>query len=183
MGRPAGVTASAVVTFLGSALALLCGGILIAASRQPGPGGGAVAVIVGVVFVGFAALGTWTGIGLLRLRPWARTSIVVFAGFLAAVSAFSVIAVVFMPATPGVDAGQQATLSALRPLVAAIYLLPLGIGVWWLLYFNRPSARAAFGARHEPSAPPRRPLSISILGWFGILGAVMSLLSAATGWP
>ena len=183
MQRPAGVTASAVVTFLGSALVLLLGGLMIAMSRRPAPGGGAVAAVVGVVFVALAALGIWTGLSLLRLRPWARTSILVFAGILAGISAISAIAALVMPASPGADAQRAAALAWVGPLVAALYMVPLGIGVWWLVYFNRPRARAAFQGAREPGMPPRRPLSISIFGWLGIFGGAMSLLGAALRWP
>jgi hypothetical protein len=184
MQRPAGVTASAVVAFLGSAVFLLLGGIMIATVREPT--GGALAAVVGAAFIGFAALGIWTGVSLLRLRPWARVSILVFGGFLAVISALSAITAALVPLVAAQHQG-------MRPLYVGVYLLPLGIGAWWLVYFTRPgtkaafgldraAAGAAFGGPSEPG-PPRRPLGLAVLGWLWIVGAALSLLLAAAGWP
>ena len=48
-------------------------------------------MVSAAMFATLAVLGIWTSVGLFRLRSWARTSILVFAGFLAAGSIFSLL--------------------------------------------------------------------------------------------
>src|SRR4030081_998514 len=89
MSRPVGVTASAVVAILGSIFTLVFAAFAVASlfmeTTQPQPPNSGPFVVLGsLIFVAFACIGFWTSAGLFRLRPWARTAILVFAGFLAA---------------------------------------------------------------------------------------------------
>src|SRR5689334_7707901 len=95
--RFAGITASAVLAFAGSALAIVLGGINIltavtVAVRPPLP---AVAnqpvppvkpeVMLGMMaafYLGFAIWGIVSGVGLLRLKNWARICFAIFGGIL-----------------------------------------------------------------------------------------------------
>jgi hypothetical protein len=76
MKRSVGITISAVIAFLGSGAVLLLGtsAFLIVPASQPqflkyGT------YFLGVLLVGFATWGIASGVGLLRLREWARVSL------------------------------------------------------------------------------------------------------------
>ena len=186
--RPVGVTVSAVVCLLGSALTIVAGAAMLVASFGPPPPASAGMVTppadfarltlgAGIVLALFAALGVATGIGLLKLRPWARASILVFGGVVAAIclGAAVMIFVVPLPLQPGMPNGL--TLEKLRPMMLAVYSVPFLIGVWWLVQFNRPGTKAAFAGGSELAGTgnghPMRPLSITIIGaWFVASGAL-----------
>ncbi|HEX9085558.1 MAG TPA: hypothetical protein VF836_12540, partial [Gemmatimonadaceae bacterium] len=110
MSRPVGLTASAIVAILGSILALLLAGILVAtpfiATAQPQPPNGAQFAIAGAaIFAALAGFGIWTSVGLFRLRSWARASILVIAGFVAAFSIFGLLVSLAVPLPPETTAG------------------------------------------------------------------------------
>jgi hypothetical protein len=176
MSRPAGVTASAIVAILGSILALVLAVLIVATPSisigQPQPPNTAQFAIAGAaMFAAFAGAGIWTSVGLFRLRSWARTSILVFAGFLAACLSFGLLITMAMPVPSGMAAGTEHLFSR---VVAVMFGVPLAIAVWWLIQFNTRSTKAAFASSiTEPASS--RPLSITIIAWASILGALSSL--------
>src|SRR4029077_9215395 len=135
MSRPVGVTASAVVAILGSIFTLFFAALTVASlfiqTAQPQPPNTASFVVAGaLMFAAFACIGFWTSIGLLRLRPWARTAILVFAGFLAAGSIFTLLMTMVVPLPPDMSAPTQHTV---RRLEAGIFVIPLIVAIWWLI--------------------------------------------------
>jgi hypothetical protein len=191
MTRPAGVTASAVVAIIGSVLTLVFAGLMFVAAYVPEarmpPNNRGIVMWAGVAFIGLAALGTWTAVGLFRMRSWARTSILVFAGIMAALSLLSAVMISVIPFPPMPDATPNAPrASTIRWVMVAVYIVPLVIGVWWLVLFNKKSIRAAFANTAAPAAPGAaspRPLSISIIAWWNIAGGALSLIPAAMQMP
>lgn len=91
MERPTGVTVLAILDFLG-ALILICAGLAFllgmgiagAGMMSQARGGGAflagLGAIGGVVFLVFAAISALIGIGLWKLKNWARIVTIVFSG-------------------------------------------------------------------------------------------------------
>jgi hypothetical protein len=190
MTRPAGVTASAVVAIIGSVLTLLFAGLMFVAAYVPEaqmpPNNRGIVIWAGVAFVLLAALGIWTALGLFRMRSWARTSILVFAGIIAALSLLSVVMISVIPFPPMPDAPNAPRASTIRWVLVAVYIVPLVIGVWWLVLFNKTSIRAAFANTAAPAVPGAaspRPLSISIIAWWNIAGGALSLIPAAMQMP
>ena len=172
MSRPVGVIASAIVAILGSILALLVAVLLAAtpfiATAQPQPPNSAQFAIAGAaMFAALGGIGIWTSVGLFRLRSWARTSILVIAGFVAAVSIFALLVSLAVPVPPEVTAD---TKRIVRSAAAVMFGIPLIVAVWWLIQFNTASTKAAFAS---PASGPEssRPLSITIIGWASIIGA------------
>jgi hypothetical protein len=178
------VTAAAVVCIVGSGftilfLAFAIFSVLIFSSPStPGmpPGIKALSVSMLVLFVGVAIFGLVTGIGLIRLRNWARLSALIFAAVSALFSAFGVVLILLiaLPAQPGAPA---ATMSAVRGFLAAFYALPLLIAIWWLILFNRAGVKAQFAGTALPadSQVPRKPaLPLTILAWLFIVSTVLS---------
>jgi len=125
-----------------------------------------------VIYAALAGVGIWTSVGLFRLRSWARTSILVFAGFVVAISTFALVVTMAVPMPPEITTG---TGSTFHRVTAVTFGIPLAIGVWWLIQFNTRSTKAAF-AFPVPEGTPRRPLSISIIAWASIGGGASSLI-------
>jgi hypothetical protein len=101
--RSIGITASAVISFAGSALFILFGGFtvmtaIMARSRtgvpevpnQPFPSLSPEIIFASIaaLYVGFGVWGIISGVALLRLRNWARVCFVVFGGILSFFSFF-----------------------------------------------------------------------------------------------
>lgn len=187
MFRPAAVTAAAVVGILGSLLVLGFGAAMATISvTQPYAASDfrAVGIGMGTVACVLAVIGVATAIALLRMRAWARTSVLVFAGFTAVCLAFALITVPFVPPPSAAGAAAEAPVPvSLRTILIVFYLLPLGIAVWWLIYFTRPSTKAAFEAAAGAPIESARPLSISIMGWSSLITGAASLLPLFTTWP
>ena len=184
MSRPVGITASAIVAILGSIFALLMAVMMVASlfiqTTQPHPPNSAQFVIASAaLFVATAGIGIWTSVGLFRLRSWARTSILVFGGFLAACSAFSLLITMAVPIPRQYSAGTE---HIFRLVMAVMFGIPLAIGVWWLIQFNTQSTKAAF-ASPIAEAPPRRPISITVIAWALIAGTASCLFLIPTRMP
>jgi hypothetical protein len=186
MNRPFAVTASAVVAMIGSVFALLVAVMMaiipfmdLPQSQTPTP---ASATITGAVFIAaFGVLGIVTSIGLFRLRPWARTSILVFAGS-TAITCLLVLAVVSLAPLPLPPETDPTVARGVRPLLVAMFAIPLGVSIWWLIQFNAPSTKAAF-LSETTETTLARPLSITVLAWLSIIGGASCLLPIAMRMP
>jgi hypothetical protein len=177
MSRPVGVTASAIVAILGSIFALLTSALMVASlfmgTTQPQPPNSAkLAFASAVMFAALAGFGIWTSVGLFRLRSWARVSILVFAVFLVAMCALSLLLTMAAPIPAEYSGSTEHTF---RVMMAAMFGIPLAIAVWWLIQFNTQSTKAAF-ASPIAGAPSRRPMSIMVIAWTLIIGAVFCLI-------
>jgi len=184
MSRPVGVTASAIVAILGSIFVLLLAALSVTSlfieTTQPQPPNSPQFVIAGAaMFVALAGFGIWTSVGLFRLRSWARTSILVIAGFLAAGSIFSLVISMAVPMPPEITASTE---HIVRRTMAAMFGIPLAIAVWWLIQFNTPSTKAAFASPIAGPASPR-PLSITVIAWASIVGVAPCLFAILTRTP
>jgi hypothetical protein len=176
MSRPVSVTASAIVAILGSILLLLFAVMGVASQFMVPPQSqlpNTTRLVFGgaAIFAALAGLGIWTSVGLFRLRAWARTSIVVFACFLAVSCIFALVVGMAMPLPPGFSGGMEHTF---RQTMASVYGIPLAIAVWWLIQFNTRSTKSAFVSPVLAGAP-QRPLSISVIAWASIVGGVTIL--------
>ena len=191
--RSAGVNIAAAAVFLGSgfflvmSLLTVAGGFVLrrlppSAAGMPPVGNltGALAIAV-VIYLCLSIWGIATGIGLLRLRAWARASVLVFGGLmvLTAVSGAIGISVVgpLMPSRPGAP-----PFSAVRNMVLAIMAVPAVVGVWWLIYFNLGSVREQFAeyatmghyAAQDGSAQtlflrPQRPIGVTLIAFLYLM--------------
>lgn len=172
--RPSGVTLSAVVLGIFDIFLLIAGLIYVMIgfvfARSPGFPAPSVAngappsqqLVVGMIaiFALFALLcaawGISTFVGLLRMRNWARISIMIIGGCLAALSLFELfccVLVQIMIKTGGLPQNaNSANLAAINPAaLQGFFLIGDGmcvavaaIGIWWIVYFAKQKTRAAF---------------------------------------
>jgi len=178
------------VSIIGSVLTLGFAALMIATpylappSTQPPQSVniGRVAFIMGVCCVALAALGIATAMGLLRMRAWARTSILVFAGITGVVSLMAGVATTVVPLapTPNAPAGVASTI---RWVIVGVFAVPLLTAVWWLVLFNKQSTRDAFARGAPPSKGSPRPTSVSIIGWWYLVSGVLCVITAAVRLP
>jgi len=93
-----------------------------------------------VWFLGFAAWGCGTGIGLLRAWRWARISTLIFSGLLAASGIVGVVALLLMPA----ENASGGMAFAVKILPVLLFVIPIVIGYRWLVFFSRTEVKAYF---------------------------------------
>ena len=176
MKRSGGVTASAIATFGGSLIFLLLAGSLFAGrsfAKWPPEMASfmrASYLIGGIILLALFAGGIATGIGLLRLRLWARLSILVFSGALVLIFGFSAVTIVSTPfpqtgAQPAVAAGMKAGITAFYGIFALL-------GAGWLYFFNRKSVNQQFASSGSGA------LSVKVIAGFFLLLAVSILVLA-----
>jgi hypothetical protein len=154
MKRSGGVTAAAIVLFLGSGLLLLfmllsfLGGLLMSSQLQLPPEA-RYGQLTGLVFYFvFAAWGIATGVGILQLRPWARISILVMSGVAICFCAFGALGLslvsVISRQTPDLP---PAAFTVVIGVGVAMLLVPVAIAIWWLVLFTRKRVIAEFLTR------------------------------------
>src|SRR5579864_6566619 len=142
MARPTGVTILAVLSFLAAGLCLLAAagmfligssaGLAAMAGRGGSMGGplAAMGAFAGIACLILAALCLVNGIGLLKLRGWARllTILLTLLGIV-----FEVMGIV----------------RAMAPMMMVLIvwdLILIAIDAWILMYLFKPHVKAAFGA-------------------------------------
>jgi hypothetical protein len=184
-----GIRVSAILTILGSAMALLLAGSMVwagfhapppeAAPESPFPIK-ALMVVMAALFIGFSAWGIATAIGIFRHRGWARLSIIVFACLLVGMGGSALVGILFihMPETPNVSVQ---TMQNVRIGIAAFYGSLTVLGAWWLLLFNASATKQYFA--EQPPAPGARPLSISVIGWYLLVCSLGTAVGAILRMP
>ena len=205
----AGIIVIAVLSLLGSALCLLMGIFLVAIflfapvpqnPNTPFPPSAfkAIMIVSSLFYFGPAIWGILTGIGLFRLKEWARISIIVFSVLLIVMSAFSGLAMTLMPLpTPPGQGVDPSFTTVFRAVAGSFSLFLVSIGVWWLVFFNRAKVKQQFagvstavagvGPNRELAAPlpsnatplrrPERPLSLTIIAWLLLVGCLFVPIS------
>jgi uncharacterized membrane protein (DUF2068 family) len=203
MKRPFGVVFSAILLILGSlfqllmALGMAFSGVILHTQIHSGglPGSTAAPPLpewmpvfmyaICLFFIALAAWGIITAIGLIRMRRWARYSILVIGGLLAVFSFIQLVVTLLMmlvplPVPAGVDASQAQTVHAMTGIIFGVMALFHGIvcavGVSWLVYFNRQKVRDAFASATGKAFESRRPILISVFAVLNLIGAVSCLL-------
>ncbi len=148
MSRPAGVTVSAVFLILGCVLTILMGVLMVLAnsivpSATPQqPLAKAMMVFMAVVFFGFALWGLLTAVGLLRMRRWARISILVIGVLLVFICGLSLAMILFVTQQmPEIESTGRT--GSIIGIMLGVYLIPILLGLLWLIYFNRAAVKGA----------------------------------------
>lgn len=204
MPRSAGVTASAVIVFIGSAFTALMGalmglaGIVVMNSpRRPAlpPNFHFLFQLEAAVILAFAAWGFASGVGLVKLKPWARISIIVYAVMLLFFCLPIACLMLVVPLSAhGADQSHAAFVTGVRLGLSGFYFALAALGGFWLYLFNASNVKAQFSLEPAirddgfPQTQPadaqfassntmtERPLSISIIGWFLLVGSAFAPL-------
>ncbi len=185
MNRSIGVTISAVVVFVGSALTILFGsfaifGLFIAPETPGQPPFVKYAGIVGVaVMMACSSWGIASGVGLINQREWARISMLVFSALLLfmCIPALLIVLAMPFPVPPNTENPElmNHTMKIVRICGATFYGGVAALGGWWLYFFLKKSVREQFGggatAELAPSSGRGRPVSITIIAWYMVIGA------------
>jgi hypothetical protein len=172
--RPIGVILSAIVLGLIAAFQLLVAGLFVVmgimfpsmANKTQMAGAPDVGLMSGLmiamsIFVAIlAAWGITTLVGLVRLKNWARWSILVIAGCLLLFSLFAIFGIAissyFLPVPMQQNAGAQPVPEGLFHAILVFYaLLYVMLGVlagWWLVYFSLRSTRGYFLPGYDTSS-------------------------------
>jgi hypothetical protein len=204
MTRPVGLILSAIVLSLATLFLLLMAALTVVAGLF---GGHQVTIaaspllvkyFVLAIGVFYAVLAVWailTVIGIVRLRSWARYSILVIGGGLTVTGVFAAAGTLLSRFMLPTLQAQQPTvdpriMAAIFIIMAVIYLLIAAVGVWWLIYFNLRHTRELFsnssilsasdGARGRFS---RTPNAIKIIGGFLLFSTACCLLCAFLPFP
>jgi hypothetical protein len=208
MKRTAGVTAIAILSLLGSACTFALGILMLAVmviapvsrtSQFPGSPT-SYKIMLGIASLMYLLPAVWgivIGIGLWRLKGWARISIIIFAALLTLMGGFTGLTILVIPMpVPANGAADPAVMRGVRAVMAGFCLTLLGIGVWWLVFFNRARVKQQFiripstatvdllqpsasqpGVEGSTASETKRPLSITIVAWLLLIGCAFILLS------
>jgi hypothetical protein len=184
MKRSFGITISAVIAFVGSGAALLGATLIflaisiapVAPSQPPFLKYGTY--FFGMLWGALAIWGTVSGVGLLRLRKWARDSLLVFSCILLVVFVPGLIISFVMPISIPPNASDperfRQTMAGMRIFIEVFNGMLIALSTFWLWFFNKHTIREQFGGGQQPDSfdahTPRRPLSISIIACILLLG-------------
>lgn len=169
-------------------------------------------VMVGMLlfFLALSVFGIVVGVAVIRRRNWARITMLIWGGVMAAFCLLAVaFSLVIFSGGAGLDlpsanrGGTGQLFGFVRIFLVIFYGIPSGIGVWWLVLFTRRRVVAAFTAHvaiapamdasgfphtasSEPSVAvltmqrPQCPLPIAIVAGLIILGSAFMLLFVPT---
>ncbi|HEY1308451.1 MAG TPA: hypothetical protein VGF24_33105 [Vicinamibacterales bacterium] len=200
MRRTGGVIASGIIAIVGSLVTILIGILLVVTvsgmRANPLPAGSPtppiniprVLIAEAVVLVGFGIFGIVSAIALFMLKNWARISFLVFACLLALFSVTGMIGTTIgtllapQMATPG-QAPPQGILTGVLVMFAVIWLLLLGLSIWWLYYLTRRSVNELFQTGAEIDTPRRGPLSVTIIAWLLTIGGLFAGVTVFASYP
>lgn len=189
MSRPASVTVVAVLSILGSLFTLLMSALMAAVAFMPLPGMAEQTPVMryGLLMnVGlFLTLGVWgivTAVGLFRMKPWARTSTLVFSAGLVCFAALSFLPLMLIPVAtpPGVP---ESFMKGVMVGMGIFYTGLLAVGIWWLILLNRPVIKAQFYGGVVPVEPFSIPLSVQTIAWLLLTTCIFFPFFVFTDWP
>ena len=154
--RSAGITVIAILAFIGSALLLGLAALLAIAmivSTTPPPNDAQLPpmffkvfrVVIPLFYVVPAVWGIVTAVGLLQLRNWARISTIVFSVLLIVFGGFGLLTAMafFLKPPPGSGLDPK-MFSIIGAITAVMALAQIGIGIWWMVFFNRAKVKTQF---------------------------------------
>lgn len=188
MSRPAGVTVSAVFLILGSLLTLLVGLVapfahsLVPPEPPEPPFAQAMMAFMAVVFCVCAIWGLLTAVDLFRMRRWARISILVIGALLVIFCGLSLLMILVVPLlVPSLESTRE--VGMVMGIMISVYLVPIALGIGWLIYFSRAAVKAEFLQGVSAVEGPRRPLSIAVIAWHAIVFGLFTVPISLMHWP
>ncbi|HWS17797.1 MAG TPA: hypothetical protein VN223_07270 [Candidatus Elarobacter sp.] len=161
--RSAAITVIAVLALIGSALLLglaVLMAIVMLVIPTPVPNNAQLPpmffkvfrVVIPFIYALPAVWGIVTAVGLLQLKNWARISTIVFSVLLVVFGAFGMLtSMVFFLKPPAGNGLDPKMFSLIGAVMAVLALVQMGIGIWWMIFFNRAAVKAQFVPRYLQS--------------------------------
>jgi hypothetical protein len=133
-----------------------------------------------------AAFGIVTGVGVIRLKNWARISALVWSGMTAVWCGLGLAFLASMPLIMPPNSPTPVSILTFARVTDGLFdAVPLGIAIWWLILFNRkaiaaqfispapggPLDASGFPAEPAPASKPALPLPITVLAVFLLLSS------------
>jgi hypothetical protein len=152
MARTAGIIFSAVMIFAAGLITFLFGALTmwmgIAYSTRPDsrPGYfGSFAIPAAAVLIGLGGWGISSGVGIVKMREWARISMLAFGAIFVVIAAFGALEIALDPRV-GVTYLEGNYVGSIRPEMMAFYGVIAALGVFWLGFLSRNSVKARFSS-------------------------------------
>jgi hypothetical protein len=153
--RSAGITVIAILQLIGSAMLLVLAAFMAFAMIMAAPPANDPRLppmffnVMRVVLPFFYAIpAVWaiiTAVGLFQLKNWARFSTIVISILLIVFGAFGMLtAMVFFLKPPPANGVDPKIFSIFGAVTAVFALAEIGIGIWWMVFFNRAGVKAQF---------------------------------------
>lgn len=138
-----------------------------------------VAASLAVVFFGIGAFAVGTGVGLLRLKNWARISTLIWSGITVFFGSFTLIALLLVPFPSVPPTSPPINTGTIKAMAVILYGIPILIGIWWLILFNKKPVKEQFLESGSPAlardiaARPRCPLPVAIIAGFMLFSVLV----------
>jgi hypothetical protein len=148
MAHTVGIIFSAVMVFT-IGLVAFCFGVLemsMAISNTPGTGDfGAYPIAAAIVLIGLGGWGIASGLGIAKMREWARISMFALGAIFVVIAVFGSLEMARDPQV-GVSYTEGVYMGSIRPEMMAFYAVLAALGVFWLLFFSRNSVKVRFAS-------------------------------------
>jgi len=188
VSQPRGITASAVVLFIGSSFIVIVAAFLnlrLLFDRHPFAFDEYLRVALAIILYGVGLWGIASGVGVLRLRAWARFSSVIFSAALLFFTLLGLSRVLLFPMAPS-DVPEINTI--IRATLATVSLVIAALAGWSLYYFSSDFVKGQFqsGAapsRSDTSVSSARPPVIDLIAFYLLITVPLLLVPAAIHSP
>jgi hypothetical protein len=146
MAHTVGIILSAVMAFT-TGLVAFCIGVLemsMVISNTHGTGDfGSYPIPVATVLIGLGVWGIASGLGIAKMREWARISMVALGATLFALVALGALEMALHP-NVGITYMEGVYMGSIRPEMMAFYAVLAALGAFWLYFFSRNGVKARF---------------------------------------
>jgi hypothetical protein len=163
--RSAGTTIVAILQIIGSALLLLLAAFMAFAMIMASPPANdprlpatyftVMRFVLPLFYAIPAVWGIITAVGLLQLKNWARISTIVISILLIVFGAFGILSsmIFFLKPPPAAGVDPKA-FTIIGAITATLSVAQIGIGIWWMVFFNRAGVKAQFLPQQFPFPQP-----------------------------
>lgn len=176
--RPTGVTLSAVLLLAIGALLLLGSGLILdltlAAHQYLTVSAKHVLVFFAMLFLPAATWAITSGVGLVKVKEWARISAVIMGALLCFISLVLVAVAAVIPLRQEPTLA-QADLELVRAVAVGIFALPAAAAAWCVFYLTRKNVTSQFQPLDTSQAMRARPISVAIVAWYLLISAIYGI--------
>jgi hypothetical protein len=147
MGRTAGIIFSAVMIYIVGLITFLFGGVTMSMAISDASGAGSArgyfgpfAIPAAIVLIGLGGWGIASGVGIGKMREWARISMLAFGAILFVIAVFGMLEMILDPHA-GVTYLEGVYAGSIRVEMMAFFAWLAALGGFWLYFFSRNSVK------------------------------------------